>query len=225
MQAILVANGWLNQSIPLQPGDLLIAADGGTRHCLKQGLHPAYVIGDLDSITDADLSVLGAAGTKIIRYPTRKDYTDLELALQHAQQLGVSEILILGALGKRWDQTIANILLAANFSSNASPEKANEGIKEILRAGMRIRLIDQDQEILFVHDHSQLEIQGKPGDVVSLIPLFGDAQGITTHNLEYPLEEDTLHFGSSRGVSNVLTAENATVYLKEGLLLCTIIHT
>jgi thiamine pyrophosphokinase len=67
-------------------------------------------------------------------------------------------------------------------------------------------------------------LDGKPGDTVSLIPLGGDTEGITTQWLEYPLEDETLYFGSTRGISNVLLDENATVFIKKGLLLCIIIH-
>ena len=47
MRAVIIANGWLNQGIVLSPEDLLIAADGGARHCLEKDLHPAYVVGDI----------------------------------------------------------------------------------------------------------------------------------------------------------------------------------
>ena len=38
----------------IQAGDVLIAADGGTRHVLALGLVPSMVIGDLDSLTQDD---------------------------------------------------------------------------------------------------------------------------------------------------------------------------
>jgi thiamine pyrophosphokinase len=206
LRIVIVANGWLNQPIVLQPGDLLIAADGGAKHCLKLGLFPESIIGDLDSLSDQELESLQSRGAKIIRYPTRKDYTDLELALKHAQELGASEIIVFGALGARWDQTIANLLLPVAIAPTC------------------IRLVDGAQEIFFVRSGERFDIYGHRGDVVSLIPLAGDAHGITTQNLEYPLKEDSLNFGSTRGISNVLLAEHATVHLKEGLLLCTVIH-
>lgn len=211
MRAVIFANGRLTRPIILQPDDLIIAADGGSHHCLGLGIRPQVVIGDLDSVRNDELEVLSALGTEIITYPARKDFTDLELALMEAQKRGADRVLLLAALGARWDQSLANILLPA-----AMP-------------GLRISMVDGLQEIHFIHPGETLEITGQTGDIVSLIPLGGDAHGITTHGLEYPLFSETLHLGSTRGISNVLlagtsAAGKASVTLNAGLLLCAVIH-
>ena len=212
MRFIIVANGLLDPTsiarAVIQPGEVVIAADGGTRHCLAAGITPQVVIGDFDSLGDEELAFLEATGAQTIHHPARKDYTDLELALEHALSLGADEILVLGALGNRWDQTLANLLLP----SAAGFVRAN------------IRLLDGPQEFMVIRAGKAMEISGNPGDTVSLIPLAGDARGITTRNLEYPLDDGTLTFGSTRGISNVLLRESATVSLKEGILLCILIH-
>ena len=206
MRTVIFANGWLKEPPPLRPDDRLVAADGGAKHCLRLGLRPAVVIGDQDSLSADDLAALQAAGAQFIRYPTRKDYTDLELALQYVQEQGTDEVLILGALGSRWDQTVANLLLAAASTT------------------LKICLADGRQEIYYLHSAETLHLMGSPGDTVSLIALSSEARGITTLGLEYPLKDETLTFGSTRGVSNVLLQEAAEVVLREGLLLCTMIH-
>jgi thiamine pyrophosphokinase len=206
MRIVIIANGWLNQPLQLQPDEILIAADGGARHCLELGLTPRFVIGDLDSLDDSHLQKLTALGSQIVRYPARKDFTDLELAIQYALKLGATEIVIQAALGARWDQTIANLLLPAAFT------------------GVHVHLVDGNQEIHLVRDAEELLLHGQPGDTVSLISLSPQTRGITTQNLEYPLQDETLYLGSTRGVSNVLLDKQAKIYVKEGLLLCTIIH-
>lgn len=206
MRIIIFANGWLGEPIPLRPDDRIIAADGGAHHCLALGVTPAAVIGDLDSLTPDDLDTLRARGAEIIQYPTRKDYTDLELALQYARKLPGDQVIIVAALGARWDQTLANVLLPA-----VQPDR-------------RISLYDGPQEIHFLANNEQLEIEGKPGDIVSLLALCDEAHGVTTQALEYPLTDETLYFGSTRGVSNVMLAESARVYLKSGRLVCTVSH-
>ena len=212
MRAVIFANGTLNDPhqtlAAIQPGDTLIAADGGARHCRRLGLTPGMVIGDFDSLSEDELAQLEEAGTQVVRYPARKDFTDLELALQHAVWLGADEILVFGALGARWDQTLANLLLPA------AP-----GLEHV-----RIRLLDGPQEIALLREGEALTINGQAGDTVSLVPLGGHAQGITTTGLEYPLADGTLYFGATRGISNVMLGEQATVRLEDGLLLCTIIH-
>ena len=222
MRAIIFANGSLrfsqvvNQHAPLRSDDIVIAADGGAHHCLTLGIHPRFVIGDLDSLGKEELSQLHALGSEIIQHPRRKDYTDLELALRYAQELGADEILILGALGERWDQTIANILLPAVLS----PVTYRNAVKK----PPSITILDDNQELFFLLGGEQLEIHGEPGDVVSLIPIAQRVRGVTTQNLEYPLKAEDLLLGSTLGISNVLLGDHGSVSFIEGLMLCVVIH-
>jgi thiamine pyrophosphokinase len=211
MRVVIFANGEF-PSPPgagkvLRPGDLVIAADGGTRHTLAAGVTPAVVIGDLDSLPPEVQARLEAAGSRLIRFSPRKDKTDLELALLHAAREGATEIIVLGALGGRLDQTIANVLLLA------LPELE----------GVDARIVEGAQEAFLIR--SEATVEGRPGDTVSLIPLEGDAEGVTAEGLEWPLRESTLRFGPARGVSNVLTAKQARVRVRRGTLLCVVIHT
>jgi len=211
LRAVIFANGVLNlpdARTVIRPDDIIIAADGGVHHCQDLGVTPAVVIGDLDSLLPDEISALQTADVEIIRYPAQKDQTDFELALRHAISLGADEILGLGALGARWDMTIANILLLG------APELA----------GLTVRLIDRQQEIVLLRGEGKITFHGRRGDTLSLIPLGQDARGVTLAGLEYSLEDGILRFGSTRGISNVLVEETATVYLKQGLLLCTLMH-
>ena len=208
-RAILFANGQLADlaaaRAAIQPGDRLIAADGGLRHLLALGLTPHVLIGDLDSADPAEVAQAAAAGTRVERFPARKDQTDLELAVRLALTEGAQDLWIFGALGARWDQTLANLLLLAHPDFRAA----------------RLRLVDGAQQIYLVQSHAVIE--GRPGDTVSLISLQGDASGVTTHGLEYPLHDGRLAFGSTLGVSNVLLEARASVWVTQGLLACVVI--
>jgi len=206
LRYIIVANGILNQQIEVKTDDVIIAADGGTTHCLNQNIYPNVVIGDLDSISKEVIQELQTHNTKIIQYPTQKDFTDLELALSFAKDQSAEEIIIYGALGARWDQTIANLLLPILFPS------------------ISITIIDEVQRLHYLHSGQSITINGNQKDIISLIPLKGDAVGITTEGFEYPLTNETLYFGSSRGVSNRLLEKHGKVSLSKGFLLCAVIH-
>ncbi len=211
-RAVIVANGGMSADTDLKSllrvDDLLIAADGGGRYCLQSGCTPQFVIGDFDSLSAAQLDELAAHGAEVLRHPARKDETDLELAVDLAIQKEIREILVLAALGGRWDQTLANLLLL--------------GLPRFAKA--RICLLDGDQEITLLRPRAMHIIRGSPGDTVSLIALGGDAHGVTTSGLEYPLQTDRLPFGATRGVSNILTAPKATVSLQSGLLICIVVR-
>jgi thiamine pyrophosphokinase len=190
----------------VREGDLIIGADGGAGRALAWGLIPHWVIGDMDSLREGDRTVLTAHGCQFVEHPRAKDETDLELALTFAAERGAHEIVILGALGGRLDHTLANVLLLALPAFDESS----------------IRIVDGDQEALLIRNGQATAIAGKPGDLVSLLPLGGDVRGVTTSGLAWALEGDTLCFGFSRGVSNQMTAPAARVQIEAGYLL--VIH-
>jgi len=206
LRALVFANGEMNPppalSQQLRPDDLLIAADGGLRHCQSLGLTPAVAIGDFDSATAPELEAAQQRGAEVLRYPARKDQTDLELALLLAVERGADELLVLGGLGKRCDQSLANLLLAAH-----------PGL-----AGVGLTFLEGDQRVTAVRGRAVIE--GAVGDIVSLIPIGGEARGVTTHGLEYGLQRGTLPLGSTLGLSNSLTARRAEVLVEQGVVLC-----
>jgi len=206
MQAVVIAGGQINDSgtcrLLVSRADLLIAANGGALHVLGLGLVPDVVIGDLDSLTQEQVEYLHRAGCRFLTHPARKNETDAELALLYAVEQGADEVAILGALGGRLDHTLANALLLA------LPELK----------GVRVSLVDGPQEMILIRDEGT--IRGQIGDAVSLLPIAGDAEGITTHGLEYALDDEALVFGRTRGVSNALTSPTAHIRLRKGALLC-----
>ena len=210
MRAIIIANGQIHDGDFLRslvaPTDLVICADGGVSNALALGLQPQVVVGDLDSLDESLRSRLEKMHCQFIVHPACKDETDLELALYYAIEHGVDEILILGALGGRIDQTLANVLLLA------LPE---------LRS-VQARILDGRQEVFLIRDGAIIE--GQVGDTLSLLPLTEQVTGIYTEGLEYPLENGALYLGPTRGVSNTLTARQARVRIGQGLLLAVIIH-
>ena len=185
----------------LRPDDILIGADGGTHHLLALGLRPHEVVGDLDSLPPSLVETLQAQGTAVYRYPRDKDETDLELALRHALAHRPRAIRVVGALGQRLDQTLANVaLLAAPWLE-----------------GIDVRLDDGVEEVLLVR--SEATIEGLPGETVSLIPWGMPVEGVTTEGLRWPLWEETLYPDRTRGISNELTGPQAHVCIRSGLLI------
>jgi thiamine pyrophosphokinase len=208
MLALIFANGVLNQPAQLQSlldrADIIIAADGGANHCAELAITPDILLGDFDSI-DADvLAAYKAKDVETRRYPVQKDATDLELALDQAKEMGADTVWLLGALGGRWDMSFANVLLGGG-----------EKYKSLL-----IFLLGEDCSMHILHPGKSYPINGKAGDKVSFLPLKGDVCGVTLTNFEYPLQSQTIHFGSSLAISNVLRSDHAMVQLTKGILLC-----
>lgn len=206
MFVLVFANGKLTTFDWLKPylndARIIIAADGGVRHILEAGYKPDVVIGDMDSLSEEDNDQLKFSGLQILSHPVDKDETDLELALTYAFENFDEDILVMGALGGRLDQTLANILLLADSRFS----------------GRRIEIREPNQRAWLVEKSTR--IQAKIGDLVSLIPVGGDVHIANTTGLKWPLYDERLIFGGSRGISNVLTDEVAEVTLKSGRLIC-----
>lgn len=184
----------------------VLAADGGIRHAARLGLTIDAAIGDLDSTDAETLKSLERRGVRIEKFPAEKDEIDLELALQSAIEAGSERIIILGALGSRVDMTAANLLLLAHPGFDTARI-------EIWHAGQTARYVRSPGG----------RIEGAAGDTISLIPVGGDAEGITSEGLAYPLNNDTLLFARPRGISNVMTGPLAQIRVRSGGLI--VVHT
>lgn len=211
MNTVIVANGIPTDPVAdkkqIPPGALIIAADGGADYCRALDVAPDVIIGDMDSISgEPHASAFRQA--EIIRHPARKDATDLELAIRLAVDRGAQTILILGALGGRWDMSVGNLLLMALPELKTIP----------------VKFVDGQQEITLLTGPGKTTFHGHPGDTLSLIPIGTTAAGVSLSGLEYPLTDAVLACGSSRGISNVLEKTAAEVSLERGTLMCILIR-
>lgn len=186
----------------LKADDYVICADGGTGHALALGLVPDLVIGDLDSLEPDHKKEIKQLQVQVIPYPSEKDQSDLELAIDHAVGVDPAEILIIGALGgRRADHGFINLLL----------------LSIPLRRGIPARIVDESQEIHLID--KEIIIEGKKGDNISLFSLAAETGGIVTRGLHFSLENETLYFASTRGLSNIITAPPVKISIDNGLLL------
>jgi len=204
--AIIFVNGELcNAQVVRQfalQADKIIAADGGLKHVFALGLTPHLLIGDLDSVSADEVARARELGCEVRQYPVEKDETDLELALLAAVECGCGSIRLAAALGGRLDQTLANIYLLNLPQMD----------------GVDARLDDGKTEVVLIR--SRLELEGRAGDTVSLLPLSPLVRGITTTDLKFPLIDESLEFSRSRGISNVMLSSTATIEVTSGALLC-----
>lgn len=229
MKCLIVANGNI-ENIDLlkgltQTADVVVCADGGAKHLKRLDIFPDILVGDLDSIEEPLQRLYEQNSVSMIAYPRKKNASDTELAVFWAIEQGAAEIVLTGVTGARLDHTMANIFL----------------LKTILKNKIACRIVDDHNEIyLLCHDSvleggngnreslkemeeglCSLSIGGKPGDLLSIIPITDKVTDITLKGLEYPLYNAVLKLGSSIGISNVFAGETARISLKEGAVLVT----
>jgi thiamine pyrophosphokinase len=180
----------------------VIAADSGLHDALRRGIHVDLVVGDLDSADPEAVRRALANGAEVERHPADKDATDLELALEAALCRGLDRVVVLGGAGlDRIDHFMGNALLLS--SPRFAPLHPEWWV--------------QGAHVVPVHDRAT--ITGSPGDIVTLLAVGGPADGVATTGLRWPLDGERLEPGSTRGVSNEMTAPAATVALSGGTLL------
>jgi len=200
---VVVAGGHPSPgAVPELPsGAYVIAADAGVDRGLALGLRIDRAIGDFDSVSGAGLAAAEAAGAIVERHPAAKDATDLELALDAAIALEPARILVVGSAGGRLDHLLGSILLLADDRYLAATVDA-------YLDGNRIAVI-----------RGSRTLTGTPGDLVTLLPMHGPAADVSTSGLEYPLHDETLRPGTTRGVSNVFAAAEARITVGDGCLV------
>ena len=208
MHAVIVAGGDTDPADArhLAGADLVIAADGGAAFLEAIGRRPDMLVGDLDSVDAALAKRLAAAGVAVERHPAAKDATDAELAIDRAVDAGARRITVIGAFaGKRLDHELANLLLLTDRAWATATDDLR-----MVRGGTTVRAL---------HGPGRLEIEAGPGATVSLLPLGGDAAGVATTGLRFPLNGEPLRLGRSRGLSNEVVEPRASVALEAGVLL------
>jgi thiamine pyrophosphokinase len=181
--------------------DRCIAADSGADLALAVGLHVDLVIGDLDSVSADGLERARAGGAEVREFAPDKDRTDLELAVEAAAEGDPDRLVIIGLAGGRLDHALANI---GTLARAARPGLEVDGL--IGSARLTVVL-------------GSRTLTGALGETVSLLPVLGPVEGVTTTGLEYPLDDEPLAAGVARGMSNRFVANRATIEVGSGLLI------
>lgn len=181
---------------------LVIAADSGLAHARDLGLRVEVVVGDMDSVEPGVLEAAAAGGTQLERHPEAKDETDLDLAIDAALAARPSRLVVVTGRGDRLDHAVAIAL------GLATPGRA---------AGVAVEAWIGRAHLWVVQGRT--ELAGRPGDLLSLFPAHGPARGVTTSGLLYPLRDEDLPAGTSRGVSNEWVEAEAIVEVRSGVLI------
>ena len=190
----------------IPPVGLVIAADSGFDTARAAGHAVDLLVGDMDSVSATGLGEARSAGTEIQQHPVDKDATDLELALRAALRRGAESIVVLGGGGGRFDHSIGNaLLLSAPFLD-----------------GTDIRWEREHETVMRALAGQPVTLNGRAGDLVSLLPASGTVTGVTTEGLRWRLDDAVLEMGTSRGMSNEMTGAGASVAVAAGVVL--IVH-
>ena len=201
MRALIVGNGEppsreLFAALMTDPETVLMCADGGADTAARYGYRPAFVVGDLDSLSDETRAAVSADQRLAV---DDQSTTDMEKVLARAVAMGVSAADLIGFTGRRTDHTLWNLSLLSRFARR-----------------IRLRLLDDYCEIRLLGRHTLFDAD--IGQKLSLCPLAGPVGGIETRGLRWDLRGETL--GPERaGISNEVVASPVEIRCGGGELL------
>lgn len=210
MKAIVVSGGtppsceMLNNE--LRNSDLLICADSGANCLYSYGISPNYLIGDFDSVDKRVLDFFKNSNCLIETYPSHKNETDTELAIDKALELGSSSIVLLGCTGTRFDHILGNIGL----------------LKKCLLSGTEACIIDSNN-IIMLKDKS-FTIYNEAGTIFSISAYCDEVKKLTIKNAKYPLMDYDLRLGDPLTISNEFAGLPVEVTFEDGMVLFMISH-
>ena len=204
MRVIVVSNGSFNIKTLEKirnASDFIICADGGANHLYMSDVLPDMIVGDLDSLTEDALAYYKKSDVLFHKFPSRKDNTDTELAVDFAIDRGATEIVLLGSTGTRLDHTIANVMI----------------LIKLLKMGIKAKVVDEHNEI-YIMD-SKIEIEKEEGTFVSFLPIFTECIGVTMKGFKYSTDNLDFALGSTMGISNEVESEKGIIEIRDGISL------
>lgn len=182
---------------------MMIAADSGLVVADRLQLKLDFIVGDFDSVQDGLMDKYKENSTPIETFPTEKDKTDTQIAVEMALMHSPSQIDITGATGSRLDHTLANIHL----------------LLLPMQLGITACMLDRNNKIYLKKSDFRIRKEEQYGNFVSLLPFTEKVSGLTLKGFKYPLDRITLTAGSSLGISNEIKDDEAQIELTDGILL------
>lgn len=177
----------------------IICVDSGIDYAIKKNLRIDIAIGDFDSCSKDSFDYIIRNKIKNLNFPKDKDKTDMELSFDYCMDKNYENILVLGALGTRYDHSISNINM----------------LKKYYQKGLKIILFDNYNFIKIVEKEEKIK---KNNFNISFLPT--DEKCIfSTSGLKWNLTNHLLEYGSSLTISNKVVGDFAHIKILEGSLI------
>ncbi|HSQ97997.1 MAG TPA: thiamine diphosphokinase [Rickettsiales bacterium] len=177
---------------------IIIGVDGGNNFLHSINIKPNYVTGDFDSINPEILDKYKKNKNIKIVFKDNQDETDLQFSISLAKTLKPNKIVILGAIGDRFDHIFSNILSLIDIEEN---------IETII--------LDEKNEIRLVRN--EIKINGNIGDIISVFPIT-KVDGLKYEGLKWNVNNININIGWI-GISNEMISNVAKINLEKGIIV------
>jgi|GEM_PF-655506 len=206
-RGLIIAGGSLDASAStalehLTEDMISIGVDRGIGFFLEAGVQADYYMGDLDSIASTKINSIPQ--DRLVRFSPEKNSSDLELALDLCLEKELEEVEVYGATGSRWDHSFSNLL----------------ALDAYLQSGLKVVLRNEKNQAWALSKAECLSAQSIVGyHYLSVLPLSPEGIVISITGVKYPLDQEHLIFGKTRGVSNESVGEDVSIQLHKGRAL------
>ncbi len=197
---IIFGNGRLSKKFLtyIQPGDYIIGVDRAAYWLIAHGVVPDMAIGDFDSTSQDEWKKIKKIVSTIKQFTSKKDWTDMELAVSHAVELAPQEVMIFGGTGTRLDHSLASLEL----------------LDKLLKAKVRHVLIDETNRVRIIGRGRTILKRGEHR-YVSIFP-YTTSVMLTLNGFRYNVQKSTMFRGVTIGVSNEIVGADATIEIFSG---------
>ncbi|MGM0369103.1 MAG: thiamine diphosphokinase [Bacillota bacterium] len=185
----------------LSTTDEIFCADGGAKYAYQLNLIPNLILGDLDSISDKIIQFYQDYDVEIRKFPVKKDKSDAELLLEFLLTKDYGQIILLAALGGRFDHALSNLYL----------------LEGVFNEETEVKIITPNNQIEIIKDKKIISKQC--GAMISLLSLSEKVSGVNLSGFKYELENGSLQRGNTLGLSNIIKDESAIIEIETGTLL------
>ena len=183
--ALIIANGQscsnelLGQLLEWSP--LVVVLDSAIQRVIDLNIKVDVLLGDFDRDFDPILYEQQQFPLEIV-YTPNQDKTDLEKAFDYLIERKIPAVNVVWATGRRADHSITNMTNIVRY-----------------RNKLKIVILDDYSKIFLLQPDFKKWYTAR--SILSLIPV-GIVTGITSNNLTYELNDDTLIMGYRTGSSN-----------------------
>lgn len=187
--------------------DMVIAVDGGYDRCRERGWAVDILVGDFDSLSSEGARTAAESGVETLRLPVDKDRSDVDVALEIADERGATNITVVGMTGGRLDHQLAVL------GSLSSPRTARiVALGQLSDAGQ-----PADNDLLHVLRAGD-SVSVAPGATFSVMAL-GVGAVVSVEGARWPLDRHSVGPLSSLGLSNESLEAGARVDCHDGIVV------
>lgn len=147
----------------------IICCDGSTESVVLAGMEPEAIVGDMDSIND---EMANRFADRIFKDESQET-NDLTKVVMWCHEMGYTDIVIVGATGKREDHTLGNISLLTDYIEY-----------------MNVIMVTDTG--IFRPFLESITINSFEGQQVSIFSIDPETE-VTSHGLRYPLNHTKIN--------------------------------